>query len=50
MQFGFRPETATVIYTHGKTADLAANKLFTAMERIIEWLDQSASAFFPKDI
>lgn len=37
----------TVIYTHGKTAELAANKLFTAMERSGLWLDQ-LGFFFPK--
>ncbi len=31
----------TVLYTHAKTAELAAKKLTAAMERITEWLDQS---------
>ncbi len=31
----------TVLYTHAKTAELAARNLTVAMERITEWLDQS---------
>ncbi len=31
----------TVLYTHAKTAELAARKLTVVMERITEWLDQS---------
>lgn len=31
----------TVVNTYAKTAELASEKLTTAMERIAEWLDQS---------
>ena len=31
----------TVVYTHAKTAELAAAKLMIALERITHWLDQS---------
>ena len=31
----------TVVYTHAKTAELAAAKLTIALERITHWLDQS---------
>ena len=31
----------TIVYTHAKTAELAAAKLTIPLERITHWLDQS---------